>query len=305
MNKDWAIDLIRQAEVSRDAEQLIADLLPSVRIRARPASYTLGLGESRLGGCPDLPRGLPWPRYFGPTRVADLANLRMVETPPREVWLHFIAQVRLEDLPDLGETPLPRRGSLCFFYDAEHQPWGFDPADHGRWRVLYFDEPETQLVRTENPQPGDSWQAPMCQVSFSVEWTLPDYGTQRDHGGHDWDWCESVEELAQDLRLQSDDGDFEAMHRLLGHPQTIQNDMRLECELASQGLSCGDPSGFNDPRAKALQAGAKDWRLLLQVDSEDAPGWMWGDCGRIYYWMREEDMRQRRWDAAWLVLQCS
>lgn len=31
---------------------------------------------------------------------------------------------------------------------------------------------------------------------------------------------------------------------------------------------------------------------------------MWGDVGRLYYWIRREDLAQRRFDKVWLVLQC-
>jgi uncharacterized protein YwqG len=304
MNKDWAIDLIRKSPLARDAEQLIADLLPAVRVRARRATYTLAPGESRLGGCPDLPRGLEWPRWLASMVTSWQAN-RPVRTPPKETFLHFIGQFRLEDLPDIGETLLPRRGSLCFFYDVENQPWGYDPSDRQAWRVLYFDEPASQLVRTEHPRPSEQFASHMCQLAFTVEWTLPDSALQENHV-HDEEWCEDVEELAQDFRGTTEDSAFEPLHHLLGHAQHIQNDMRLECQLASHGLYSGDPSGYPDPRAKVLKAGAADWRLLLQVDTdEDGPGWMWGDCGRIYYWMREQHMRQQAWDAAWLVLQCS
>ena len=30
-----------------------------------------------------------------------------------------------------------------------------------------------------------------------------------------------------------------------------------------------------------------------------------GDVGRIYYWMPSEDLAARRFDRAWLILQCS
>jgi uncharacterized protein YwqG len=305
MNKDWAIDLIRNSPLAGDAEQLIADLLPSTRIRARRATYTLAPGESRLGGCPDLPRGLEWPRWLG-SMITSVKKNGIVRTPAKETFLHFIAQLRLDDLPDIGETLLPRRGSLCFFYDVEHQPWGYDPADREAWRILYFDEPASRLVRTEHPRPDERFASHMCQLTFTAEWTLPDYTTAEDHGGHDFEWCEDVQELAKDLRGAGEGNFFEDLHHLLGHAQAIQNDMRLECQLASHGLYCGDPSGYENPRVKLLEADATDWRLLLQVDTdEQGPGWMWGDCGRVYYWMRAKDIRQQAWDTAWLVLQCS
>src|SRR5205814_3675825 len=55
------------------------------------------------------------------------------------------------------------------------------------------------------------------------------------------------------------------IHRLLGHPEPVQGDMQLECQLVSHGLYCGDASGYRDTRATALRPGAADWRLLLQI----------------------------------------
>ena len=64
------------------------------------------------------------------------------------------------------------------------------------------------------------------------------------------------------------------IHRLLGHPDPVQGDMQLECQLASNGIDCGDAGGYRDPRVPALRPGAADWRLLLQIDSDDAAGMM-------------------------------
>lgn len=50
--------------------------------------------------------------------------------------------------------------------------------------------------------------------------------------------------------------------------------------------------------------GAGDWHLLLQIDSDDDTGMMWGHAGRIYYWIREQDLMVRVFDEAWLILQC-
>jgi uncharacterized protein YwqG len=94
-------------------------------------------------------------------------------------------------------------------------------------------------------------------------------------------------------------------HRFLGHPQLIQNPMELECQLASNGVYCGSASHFQAEEAKALEAGAADWRLLLQIDTdEDGPGWMWGDVGRIYFWIRKRELSSLRFGDVWLVFQC-
>jgi uncharacterized protein YwqG len=94
------------------------------------------------------------------------------------------------------------------------------------------------------------------------------------------------------------------VHRLLGHPDHVQGDMQVECQLVTNGLEWGAPSGYRDPRAVSLRPGAGDWRLLLQVDSEEAAGMMWGDAGRVYFWIRREDLLARDFDRSWLILRC-
>ena len=81
--------------------------------------------------------------------------------------------------------------------------------------------------------------------------------------------------------------------------------MQLECQLVSHGLYCGDPAAYRDPRAETLRPGATEWRLLLQVDSDDNAGMMWGDVGRLYYWLRRDALDRGDWEEAWMILQCS
>ena len=97
-------------------------------------------------------------------------------------------------------------------------------------------------------------------------------------------------------------GDVE--HHLLGHPQEIQGAMQLQCQLASNGLYCGDQSGYNDPRAVELKSGESDWQLLMQIDSDDNADWMWGDCGRLYFWIKSDDLKSQDFSNCWMVLQC-
>ncbi|NOT29697.1 MAG: DUF1963 domain-containing protein [Planctomycetes bacterium] len=81
--------------------------------------------------------------------------------------------------------------------------------------------------------------------------------------------------------------------------------MELECQLVTNGVYCGDSSGYQEPRAKELEAGQTEWRLLLQLDSDERAKMMWGDAGRLYFWIRESDLCEHDFDKAWLILQCS
>jgi uncharacterized protein YwqG len=95
-------------------------------------------------------------------------------------------------------------------------------------------------------------------------------------------------------------------HQILGHPRPVQGDgMELECQLATNGIYLGGPEGYQDPRRAALEASAKDWKLLLQLDTDDDTGWMWGDVGTLYFWIREQDAARADFSKVWMVFQCS
>lgn len=47
-------------------------------------------------------------------------------------------------------------------------------------------------------------------------------------------------------------------HHVLGHPQLIQNDMRGECQLVTNGIYAGEPSGYATVGARELLRTAPD-----------------------------------------------
>jgi uncharacterized protein YwqG len=54
-----------------------------------------------------------------------------------------------------------------------------------------------------------------------------------------------------------------------------------------------------------LEPGAKDWKLLLQLASDEDTEMMWGDGGTLYFWIREADLPDRDFSKVWIILQCS
>lgn len=268
---------------------------PSVRLGTVRVPYAqLGPGASRIGGVPDVPTGFEWPRWLPPPRRDNVFTLPRPGTPAP---LGFIAQIDLSDIPHVDDA-MPRSGWLLFFYDRYWEPWGFDPADRGGCRVIYLDGDRAELTRTEPPEDADPQHtAHACLAEAWPELTLPDEFSGFESGTPGGD--------AYDTLRDQGAGSCDVAHRLLGHPQMIQNPMELECQLASNGVYCGGASHFQEAEAKALEPGAVDWRLLLQIDTdEDGPGWMWGDVGRIYFWIKHQDLAALRFDDAWVVLQC-
>jgi len=212
--------------------------------------------------------------------------------------LSFLAQINLRDFPESIEG-LPEEGLLSFFYDAEEQPSGYDPKDGDRWLVEYVDPRRGELSPVSPPgELRTEFQFKKCAVAFEPEVTLPDWASLRSMTDVDLDAYLYLQE-----QLIGSSGAMH--HRLMGHHQVVQNPMELECQLASNGVYCGNPASYLNPRVETLRPGADDWRLLLQLDSDDElVGWMWGDVGRLYFWIRSEDLRDLRFDRTWLCLQC-
>ncbi|MEY9977277.1 DUF1963 domain-containing protein [Lysinibacillus sp. RC79] len=138
-------------------------------------------------------------------------------------------------------------------------------------------------------------------LSFKNEWTLPSWESP---DGQKLTVLLTEEQAdAYDDFLWRDESERTA-HRIDGYPNTIQGDMYLQCELVTNGLYCGDSTGYEHPLRKELEPNVKDWQLLLQLDSEDDLGYMWGDSGRLYFWIREQDCKNKAFDKVWAILQC-
>lgn len=270
---------------------------PSVRLLAREQADSGEIAASRLGGEPDLPSDTPWPEYDEP--------------------LSFIAQVDLSECHQTSATnALPPAGLLSFFYVADQSVWGFDPKDRGAWRV-FFTPPNVSLRRTPLPEsiPKDARYRPVGlravqELTYAPEesYELGQLSLTRDElsAYSDALFAHGDARFGASTARFGDVPEGDAiMHRLLGHPDPIQGDMQLECQLTSHGLYTGNPEGYADPRVADLSSGAADWHLLFQVDSEDAAGMMWGDVGRLYYWIRDSDLSAFNFDNCWMVLQCS
>ena len=95
----------------------------------------------------------------------------------------------------------------------------------------------------------------------------------------------------------------EGLTQVGGHPYPVQDpDMRLQCQLVTNGIYLGEAEGYRSARAKELAAGAEDWVFLAQIASSEH-GRMWGDSGMLYIWIRKQDLAARAFDKAWVILQ--
>jgi uncharacterized protein YwqG len=262
------------------ASELASLAQPSIRLTTTPVDEAkLALGASKFGGLPDMPIGTAWPILNG-------------------VPMSFVAQIRLEDARPVDvNRQLPPAGLLAFFYDAQQQTYGADPKDRGGRQVYYFAD-VTHLQRTDAPVvlPAGARHKP-CALTFSSELTMP----LEPHLERPDLTLSADEQKAYETFLSSfptPQGSRGVRNRMLGYADTIQDDMRVQAQLVSHGLT-----DSNDPKAKALLPGAVDWVLLLQVDSDPNAGMRWASDGRLYFWIEREALAAARFDNVWVALQ--
>ena len=207
----------------------------------------------------------------------------------------LLAQINLKDLA--GRAPpgkLPATGWLYFFYSMEASTWGYDPKDADSFAVLYHDGPLESLTRAAIPTGyGEAARSfSPSALSFTAAVDLPDPEDRR---------------FPTELLSPGENEKYDAWYALNAAVRDFDENRspgHQECELVSKGTYTG--RGYVPlPETEDAQARIDAWNLLLQLDSDrSGPGWMWGDMGRIYLWIRDEDLAARRFDRSWMHLYC-
>lgn len=227
---------------------------------ARPSLLlvpTKAPGFSKLGGDPELPDSIEWPADHGQPYT-------------------FVGQIELAGLgADNGMEWLPHSGRLYAFVNEER--YGFPDLV----RVVFSTEAAGQARLSP---PGAARPFHERRVAFEAYRSLPSL---------DWlgvdlaDLDLSSEELEQLTAAPDAPFGDELQHRIGGYPSEIQDEqMAITCELMRRGLP---PEHEGTEITPAIERASKQWRLLLQVDSDPALKMNWGDGGRLYVFIREKD----------------
>lgn len=252
-------------------------------------------GATRFGGKPDVPKDFRWDYYEGDGSDGEV----------RKRPLSFIAQFNLEEMSKYDtEKLLPEKGLLSFFYEADSMCAGYDPKHKGCAKVYYFED-ISKLEPMDFPDEiEDYFRYPAMGIKARQEDSYQDYGDfllQKDKMIECWD---DYDRAAKALKINVPD----TSSKLLGWPDIIQDNMTVECELVDRGYYLGGSWNKVTPRdmQEAEQSSLKNWLLLFQLDSvtEDDFELMFGDCGRIYYYIKREDLEAGRFDKVWLIMQC-
>ena len=221
---------------------------------SRSDGSELAPGSTRIGGEPDLPEGVAWPRFRDGKPLA------------------FLAQINLSDLPEGAERGgLPARGVLSFFSvwgwqvegDADPQTPSDEPA--ADWTQVLHHADVDALRRRSTPEGVNSFPAAEAKLLPIV--CLPNQREEPGAAGLGWDdetWEKFSAVVSDYDAVCSHRLGFPARNLLLGYADYMQSFVE---EVATHDL-----------------------RLLFQLASDDNAAMCWGDGGFLYFWADPRDL---------------
>lgn len=240
------------------------------------------LGYSRVGGYPDLPAHMEWPRTQDGTLMTSLAQLNLSQ---------IVQEAGADHLPDF----FPAQGMLYFFVGLD------EPAYRIEHQVIYITEQEMQSLQYREPveatileiDADEPFQPYAIHAHGQVE--FPGYGYM---DSRQIDVADRYEEYYEELIVALDDQPEDTVGKMFGYPVGQHGDDEVEAAtVIHTGRHTYDVSKlhqylvnhFEGDEQQADQE-VEDMLMLLELDSDDDIGYMWWDAGLIHFFIRKQDL---------------
>ena len=263
------------------------ELLKTARnsIRLKIGGAVTGL--TKFGGRPDVPEDFKWAYYDGKP-------------------LAFLAQFDMSEISKFDtENILPKTGVLSFFYELETMPQSVDDEDRGFAKVYWFED-KNALRTAEFPDDLKAeHRLPALDIAARLEKSYQSYSDFLLQRAKLVEYWEKFEEAQNSIGIDESGN----ISKMLGWADPIRGNMTVQCELISRGYNIVDEQGRSEipplDRQEAEQWSAKDWLPLLQLDTVTGRDFClkFGDPGRLYFYIRLDDLASRKFDEVFLFLQ--
>lgn len=267
--------LLDEHGLSEHQDAILATVRPALFMQLAEAESGQP-GQSRIGGVPDLPASLAWPK-----------------DPLLDHYLCFILQINLAELPKFSDNPLPTSGMLYLFADED--------GDYAEQVVVYRGSEALQPAQL----PDDAvfitdWYDDLVthRLTFRLSpelpcWATTDYEALREHIS-DEDFV--LHDINKSLAGAS-------IGKLLGHVSGIGHDPRTDAFVVRE---VNHEWRFNyEQRATLDMTPAQRWRNLLQVDTSHAVNLMFGDAGYLHILIHDEDLQRQDFSRVYVNLESS
>ena len=263
-------ELLSSHGMSRRREEIEGLYRPTMLLKTRKAVESkMTIGQTKIGGQPDLPEGAEWPQFRDGRPLA------------------FLGQINLGEVASVSKLPgLPESGLLSFFSvfgwqvedDADPQlPPG--KYDYSWTRVLYHPGNQKAFQRRRTPTGVNSFKAAKvefvpiaCFPTHTKEPAVAKLGWKRDVKDK-YDDFVTAYNGARGHQLGNP-----ARNLLLGYADYEQDFVK---EVADENL-----------------------QLLFQLASDENAGMCWGDGGFVYFWIGPKDLARQKFEKVFTDYQC-
>lgn len=214
----------------------------------------------------------------------------------------FVAQFNLAELASAGtELDLPKSGQMYFFFDP-----GWYRSRGPSACVFSLNASELELEPAEFPEdvlehhrmPGSAVEiAPMSHLASSL---LLVNGFRSWATGEERAMFDEYKQVLLQFR--------EPRHHLGGAATHTQDEVEIDLEIRSRRMAgrirwdADGPQLYTD---KMYLASRKNWRCLLQIDTDERAGLIWGDMGTLFFGIKTEDWKRGDFSKVEAGMQCS
>lgn len=269
---------------------LVKEVKPSIRLKTTGKACP-EIGKTKLGGCPDLPANINWPKskyddlpmsFLGQLNLAEISAYDELEQLPKEGILYFFFDVGSADEGTViysTESDLARKS---------FPPDFFPPKKSFFQRILTGKNRERKLKESA-VEIGKEYHVPSCD-SLYMDRIQKITSTEIDP------FNATAEDEIHDIY---DEGEHETTsnHHVLGHYMGIQNEY-IESSFLEGGFE-----DYENVKLSELDEALK-WKLLFQVDSDDHLAMSWGDWGRVFFFIYENDLQNQDFTNVKLMVDC-
>lgn len=260
MNLEHLMHLLKEHHLEEHTGEILSAVRSCIRIYLDEPGFG-AVGKSRIGGSPDLPSSLVWPR-----------------DPKSDKALSFILQIALTELPQSLENPLPTHGMLYCFV-GENQDYSNQIQIYLGDEVLAPTNPPKELLT--------DWFDELKAHTLRFEWgpDIPDWTSNAQDELIERLQIEdqhALSNIASALRTNS-------IAKLLGWARGIGHDLTEDAYVVREI----NPDWMFDykRRQQIDMSPAKSWVGLMEVDSIDEVNLMFGDCGWLSAVIHENDLK--------------
>lgn len=263
-------ELLSSHGLSRRRDEIEALSRPAVLLKtSKGVESKMAIGQTKIGGRPDLPSDVEWPKFTDGKPLA------------------FLGQINLGEVKSTTNLAgLPKDGLLSFFSvfgwnsenDADPQlPQG--KYDSSWTRVMYFPGNYQAFRRLRTPAGVNSFKA--CKVEFVPITSFPTH--TKEPAVAKLGWRRDVKDKYDNFVMAYNG----ARGQQLGNPP---RNLLL---------------GFADYEQDFVKEVAdENLQLLFQLASDGNAGMCWGDGGFIYFWISPKDLARKNFDKIFTDYQC-